>query len=76
MSFIEYLRDRNVKDLKHPVSFGFSTKKWEEYFAKYTDGSEEDKKIRDFGLFIFWRLEKVRGSLSQIQKQTPYLRAP
>lgn len=73
MSFLDYLRDRDNKELKHPVSFGFSVDKWTEYFRRQSDGSLRDQSIYGFGLFLHQRLEKVRECLQQLEQQSPFL---
>lgn len=73
MNFINHLRNRNAKDLKHPVSFGFSPSAWNESYQRLSDGSTSDKNIREFGLFLYQRLEKARESLKQLELQTPFI---
>lgn len=69
MSFLDFLRNRNNKELKHPVSFGFSAAKWEACYRKHSDGSKEDANLHEFGLFLYRRLEKVRECLQQLESQ-------
>lgn len=71
MSFLKYLQNRDVTDLKHPVSYGFSETQWATYYQKFTDRSEKDKNIYDFGLFLYQRLEKVRHSLRANEMHSP-----
>jgi len=73
MSFISQLRDRDSKKIKHPVSFGFSPENWIAAFQSFTDGSARDRNVKDFGLFLFQRMEKVRQSLHQLELQTPLI---
>lgn len=67
MSFLHYLQNRNNKELKHPVSFGFSAAKWSDYFREHSDGSKADANIHEFGLFLHQRLEKLRDCLQQLE---------
>ncbi|SFF64253.1 hypothetical protein SAMN05518865_102399 [Duganella sp. CF458] len=73
MSFLEYLRDRNNKELKFPVSMGFCIEKWNDAFHKHSDGGSRDQSLHAFGLFLHRRLEKVRDCLQQLERQTHLL---
>lgn len=71
MSFIESLRDRNTKGLKHPVSYGFLPSVWDEKFKELTDRSADDDNIWKFGHFVHKRLSVVRTTLQHLESQTP-----
>ena len=73
MRFLSILRVRQgeLPRAPDPMKPGFSEAAFHEAFLKYQDGSAEDLHVRNFGVLVASRVQRIFATLKELEKRSP-----
>ncbi|MHC6071572.1 hypothetical protein [Ralstonia solanacearum] len=73
MRFLSILRVRQgeLPRAPDPMKPGFSEAAFHEAFLKYQDGSAEDLHVRNFGVLVASRVQRIFATLKEMEKRSP-----
>ncbi|MDO3624346.1 hypothetical protein Q3O98_25050 [Ralstonia pseudosolanacearum] len=73
MRFLSILRVRQgeLPRAPDPMKPGFNEAAFHEAFLKYQDGSAEDLHVRNFGVLVASRVERIFATLKEMEKRSP-----